>query len=73
MDSVINRPPPQFKSRSSTPIPPESRSLKEEQEFESALSSEQLQMLEEENKSLLEGFEQMLNQIKFLPLIYVSY
>jgi hypothetical protein len=45
-----------------------SRAIKEvkaEQQFESTLSQEQLQMLEQENHSMIEGFEQTLDQIKY--------
>jgi syntaxin 18 len=38
-----------------------------EEKFESTLSQEQLQALEEENNSLLEGFERTLDQIKYIP------
>jgi syntaxin 18 len=36
----------------------------EEQDFVSNLSGDQIQALEQENKSLLEGFESMLNQVR---------
>ena len=42
-----------------------SRAVKEEEIFESTLSQEQLQMLEEENQSLLEGFQGTMEQIKY--------
>lgn len=41
------------------------REYEKEEEFEATLSKEQLQVLEQENNSLLEGFEQMLDKIKF--------
>jgi hypothetical protein len=41
-----------------------SRAVKEEQNFEATLSPEQLQMLEDENRSLLEGFQGTMEQIK---------
>ena len=42
-----------------------SQVYEKEEEFEATLSKEQLQVLEKENNSLLEGFEQMLDQIKY--------
>ena len=42
-----------------------SKIYEKEEEFEATLSKEQLQVLEKENNSLLEGFEQMLDQIKY--------
>ena len=42
-----------------------SKVYEKEAEFEATLSKEQLQVLEQENNSLLEGFEQMLDQIKY--------
>jgi hypothetical protein len=41
------------------------KEVKAEQQFESTLSQEQLQMLEQENHSMIEGFEQTLDQIKY--------
>jgi len=41
-----------------------SRAIREEEIFESTLSQEQLQMLEEENQSLLEGFQGTMEQIR---------
>jgi len=40
------------------------KEIEAEQQFESTLSQQQLQLLEEENNSLLEGFEKTLDQIK---------
>jgi hypothetical protein len=40
------------------------KEVEAEEKFESTLSQEQLQVLEEENNSLLEGFERTLDQIK---------
>lgn len=40
------------------------RAVRDEEVFESTLSLEQLQMLEEENQSLLEGFQGSMEQIK---------
>lgn len=49
-----------------TPAAPKvSKVYEKEEEFEATLSREQLQVLEKENNSLLEGFEQMLDQIKY--------
>jgi len=45
-----------------------SKLYEKEEEFEATLSKEQLQVLEQENNSLLEGFEQMLDQIKYGPI-----
>ena len=42
-----------------------SKEIEAEQRFESTLSEEQLQALEEENTSLLEGFERTMDQIKY--------
>jgi syntaxin 18 len=42
-----------------------SKEIKAEQQFESTLSQEQLQVLEQENHSMLEGFEKKLDQIKY--------
>jgi len=39
--------------------------MEAEEKFESTLSQEQLQALEEENTSMLEGFERTLDQIKY--------
>ena len=55
-------------TRSSKKTPTAARVSKvyeKEEEFEATLSKEQLQVLEKENNSLLEGFEQMLDQIKY--------
>lgn len=43
------------------------KEVEAEEKFESTLSQEQLQALEEENNSLLEGFERSLDQIKYIP------
>jgi hypothetical protein len=48
-----------------TVIPSTSRKeVEAEERFEATLSQEQLQQLEQENNSLLEGFEKTLDQIK---------
>jgi hypothetical protein len=47
-----------------TPVSRTSKAMEAEQQFESSLSQEQLQALEQENNSLLEGFERTLDQIK---------
>ena len=44
-----------------------SKEIEAEQQFESTLSQEQLQVLEQENNSLFEGFERTFDQIKYLP------
>jgi syntaxin 18 len=62
--SIVIRNPPK-PSLSQTPRM--SKQLVEEQQFESTLTQEQLQSLEEENTSLLEGFERTLDQIKYPP------
>ena len=41
------------------------KEVEAEEKFESTLSQEQLQALEEENTSMLEGFERTLDQIKY--------
>jgi len=41
-----------------------SKAIEVEKQFESTLSQEQLQVLEQENNSMLEGFERTLDQIK---------
>jgi len=46
-----------------------SRAVREEEIFESTLSQEQLQMLEQENQSLLEGFQGTMEQIKYDPIL----
>jgi syntaxin 18 len=46
------------------------KEVKAEQQFESTLSQEQLQMLEQENHSMIEGFEQTLDQIKYYLKLY---
>jgi hypothetical protein len=51
-------------SKPSSTAPKVSREYEKEEEFEATLSKEQLQVLEQENNSLLEGFEQMLDKIK---------
>ena len=53
-------------SKTSSTAPKVSREYEKEEEFEATLSKEQLQVLEQENNSLLEGFEQMLDKIKYL-------
>jgi hypothetical protein len=45
-----------------------SKAIEVEKQFESTLSQEQLQVLEQENNSMLEGFERTLDQIKFLTI-----
>ena len=57
--SMVTRP-----SKPSSTAPKVSREYEKEEEFEATLSKEQLQVLEQENNSLLEGFEQMLDKIK---------
>jgi hypothetical protein len=42
------------------------KEIEAEQQFESTLSQEQLQVLEEENNSLIGEFERTLDQIKYL-------
>lgn len=59
---MVNRP-PQYAPKSPT-YTSRSKEVQAEQQFESTLSQEQLQALERENNSLLEGFEQTLNQLK---------
>lgn len=63
--SVMNRP---LRYATNTTISQASRSkeVEAERQFESTLSEEQLQVLEEENNSLLEGFERTLDQIKYV-------
>jgi len=41
------------------------KEVEAEEKFELTLSQEQLQALEEENTSMLEGFERTLDQIKY--------
>jgi hypothetical protein len=43
------------------------KEIEAEEKFESTLSEEQLQALEEENNSLVEGFERTLDEIKYIP------
>jgi hypothetical protein len=43
------------------------KEIEAEEKFESTLSEEQLQALEEENNSLVEGFERTLDEIKYSP------
>jgi hypothetical protein len=45
-----------------------SKAFEVEKQFESTLSQEQLQVLEQENNSMLEGFERTLDQIKSLTV-----
>jgi len=46
------------------------KEIEAEQQFESTLSQEQLQVLEEENNSLIGEFERTLDQIKYFCLLY---
>jgi len=59
---MVNR--PRFNQKQPSQPSKPSKELREEQNFESTLSQEQLQSLEEENNSLLEGFERTMDQIK---------
>jgi syntaxin 18 len=63
MISMVNRP-PRYKTMNSTQTS-RSKEIEAEQKFESTLSQEQLQVLEEENNSLLDEFERTLDQIKY--------
>ena len=59
---MVNRP-PRLRTMGATQTS-RNKEVEAEQRFEATLSQEQLQVLEEENNSLLEGFERSLDQIK---------
>lgn len=64
---MVNRPTRlTLKNAGATSVSRTSKAIQAEQQFESSLSQEQLQTLEQENNSLLEGFERTLDQIKFI-------
>ena len=59
-DSLVGKP-----RGAAKPTPAVSRKeVEAEEKFEATLSQEQLQALEQENNSMLEGFERTLDQIK---------
>lgn len=62
--SMVNRPSPRFKSDNGVPSKVRNREIEAERQFESTLSEQQLQILEQENNSMLEGFERTMDQIK---------
>ena len=68
MRSMVNRPPRSKKTMDTAIQTSRNKEIEAEQQFESTLSQQQLQLLEEENNSLLEGFEKTLDQIKYGPL-----
>ena len=61
---MVNKPTRMSKTTATTAT---TKQAMREQEFESSLSQEQLQLLEQENNSLLEGYESTLDQIKSFP------
>ena len=63
--SMVNRP-ARIHSLNSNQLS-KNKEIEAEQRFESTLSPQQLQVLEEENNSMLEGFERTLDQIKYTP------
>ena len=65
--SMVNRPPPRFKPDNAVPSKVRNREIEAERQFESTLSEQQLQVLEQENNSMLEGFERTMDQIKYTP------
>lgn len=67
---MVNRP-PRLKSMGVTQTS-RNKEAEEEKRFEASLSQEQLQVLEEENNSMLEGFERTLDQIKYHPSLSLS-
>jgi hypothetical protein len=62
---MVNRPSQIKKATDTTTQTLRNKEIEAEQQFESTLSQQQLQLLEEENNSLLEGFEKTLDQIKY--------
>ena len=65
--SMVNRPPPRFKPDNGVPSKVRNKEIEAERQFESTLSEQQLQVLEQENNSMLEGFERTMDQIKYTP------
>ena len=66
--SMVNRP---LRSRTmGATQTARSKEVEAEQQFGATLSQEQLQVLEQENNSLLEGFERTLDQIKLNPFTF---
>ena len=65
--SMVNRPPPRFKPDNGLPSKVRNKEIEAERQFESTLSEQQLQVLEQENNSMLEGFERTMDQIKYKP------
>jgi hypothetical protein len=61
---MMNRP-PRYNAKAASQTS-RSKEVEAERQFESTLSEEQLQVLEQENNSLLEGFEKTLDQIKYI-------
>ena len=64
---MVNRPSPRFKPDNGVPSKVRNREIEAERQFESTLSEQQLQVLEQENNSMLEGFERTMDQIKYTP------
>ena len=63
--SMVNRPPPKFTpDKGLQPSSKRNKEIEAERQLESTLSVQQLQVLEQENNSMLEGFERTLDQIK---------
>jgi len=62
---MVNRPPPRFKPDKGVQSSVRKREVEAERQLESTLSEQQLQVLELENNSMLEGFERTLDQIKY--------
>ena len=65
--SMVNRPPRRFKPDNGVPSKVRNREIEDKRQFESTLSEQQLQVLEQENNSMLEGFERTMDQIKYTP------
>jgi len=62
---MLNQALPPLKPDKGVPSSVRKKEIEAERQLESTLSEQQLQVLEQENNSMLEGFERTLDQIKY--------